>query len=82
MDSNDVALDDFAGAHPQMIRDNSVERPFAVGAAPTDQDEVRVAALASPVSLAYRRAAALLSIYRSRIDFLDECKLESDIRTN
>jgi hypothetical protein len=84
MDSNDVAPDDFAGTYPQMIRDDSVEHLFAAKAAAkdTDKDAVWVAGLMSPVSLAYRRAAALLSIYRSRIDFLDQSKLDSGIRTN
>jgi hypothetical protein len=83
MDSNDVAPDDFARICPQMIRVGS-EHLFAAAAAAkdTDKDAVWVAGLESPVSLAYRRAAALLSIYRSRIDFLDQSKLDSGIRTN
>ena len=81
MGSNDVALDEFAGTHPQMIQDGSEGR-FSVGVAPTDMDTLWAAGLVFPVSLAYRRAATLLSIYRSRIDFLDQCKFESGIRTN
>ena len=82
MNSNDVALDEFAGTRPQTIRDDFVERLFADGAVPTDTEVVWLADLVSPVSLAYRRAATLLSIYRSRIDFLDQCRFESGIRTN
>jgi hypothetical protein len=67
MNSNNIALDE------------PVERLFSAGAEPADTDAVWLADLQS---LAYRRAATLLSIYRSRIDFLDQCQLESDIRTN
>ncbi len=81
IDLNDVALDEFAGTHPQMIQDGSEGR-FSAGVAPTDVDTLWAAGLVFPGSLAYRRAATLLSIYRSRIDFLDQCKLASGIQTN
>jgi hypothetical protein len=82
MDSNEIAVDEFAGRDPPMILDGSFEGLLALGAASTDRDAVWRADPPASVSLAYRRAATLLSIYRSRIDFLDQSALECDLRTN
>jgi hypothetical protein len=55
---------------------------LARAAASTDTEAVWLAGPLSSVSLAYRRAATLLSIYRSRVDFLDQCTLDRGLRTN
>jgi hypothetical protein len=81
-ESIDVAVDELDGIYPQMALEDSVEDHFGLGAAPADTGTAWMPGQLSRVSPAYQRAEALLSIYRSRPDFLDQCKFESGIRTN
>jgi hypothetical protein len=64
------------------MHSNDIAVDDFAGIDPQDTEAVWLAGPLSSVSLAYRRAATLLSIYRSRMDFLDHRKLESGIRSD
>ena len=83
MDENEIAIDEFDGIYPSPLLDDFAESYIALGVVAADTGTVwipgRLSSVASP---AYRKAAAFLRIYRSRVDFLKQRRFESSNRTN
>jgi len=71
MNGNEVAVHEIDGSHMHVVLDGLDEIAAAFSA-----DNIEMGAVGSPDDLsplrshAYRKAAALLSVYRSRVDFL------------
>lgn len=71
MRANEVAVHEVDGRRMHMVLDGLADGAAALGVEPDATG--RLSPLRSP---AYRRAVALLSIYRSRVDFLEQREID------
>jgi hypothetical protein len=68
MDANQVVVHEIDGPRMHLVLDDLADGALALGTEP-----------AVTGSYAFRKAVTLLSIYRSRVDFLKQCEIESGI---
>ncbi len=78
MNTNQVVVHEVDGRRMHMVFEG-----FADGTAPPGTEPAELGPVGVPgrltvlPSLAHRRAAALLAVYRSHVDFLKDCEIEN-----
>ena len=83
MNASEVAVHEVDGRRMHMVLDGLAEGAAALDVDPADMGPVGAAGHFPPRrSHAYRRAVALLSAYRSRVDFLKHCEIESGTKAS